>query len=125
MLGVPLVIVVLNNGGWEAIKDLQISLFGEEREIISGWKNLDGTPYFADITRFAQSLGCSAERVEDPEKLADAIERAFATPGPVIIEAMSAHELPWTEMHPTGWWDITVPAYHGEVRDDYVAQRGF
>ena len=74
---------------------------------------------------FAQSLGCSAERVEDPEKLADAIERAFATPGPVIIEAMSAHELPWTEMHPTGWWDITVPAYHGEVRDDYVAQRGF
>ena len=35
---------------------------------------------------------------------------------------MSATELPWTEMHPTGWWDITVPAYLGETRDDYVEQ---
>jgi acetolactate synthase-1/2/3 large subunit len=43
----------------------------------------------------------------------------------VVIEAMSAHELPWTEMHPTGWWDITVPAYHGQTRDEYVQGRGF
>jgi acetolactate synthase-1/2/3 large subunit len=39
-------------------------------------------PYFADVTNFAQSLGCRAERVEDPDKLADAVERAFATPDP-------------------------------------------
>jgi acetolactate synthase-1/2/3 large subunit len=43
----------------------------------------------------------------------------------VVLEVMSAHELPWTEMHPTGWWDITVPAYHGESRDEYVDKRGF
>ena len=30
MLGLPLVVVVLNNGGWEAIKDLQINLFGAD-----------------------------------------------------------------------------------------------
>jgi acetolactate synthase-1/2/3 large subunit len=125
MLGVPLVIVVLNNGGWEAIKDLQLTLFGSDREIITGWKTPDGQPYFADVTNFARSLGCTAERVEDPEKLADAIERGFATEGPVIIEAMSARELPWSEMHPTGWWDITVPAYLGDGRRDYVTKRGF
>ena len=56
MLGVPLVIVVLNNGGWEAIKDLQLTLFGSDREIITGWKTPDGQPYFADVTNFARSL---------------------------------------------------------------------
>jgi acetolactate synthase-1/2/3 large subunit len=125
MNAVPVVIVVLNNGGWEAIKDLQINLFGAEREIVSGWTTPDGKPYFANIADFARSLGATAERVEDPDQLAAAVERGFATPGPVVIEAISARELPWTEMHPTGWWDITVPAYHGEVRDDYVAKRGF
>jgi acetolactate synthase-1/2/3 large subunit len=125
MLGLPLVVVVLNNGGWEAIKDLQINLFGPTRKATTNWTTPDGKPYFADITNFARSLGCTAERVEDPEKLADAVERAFATEGPVVLEVMSAHELPWTEMHPTGWWDITVPAYHGESRDEYVDKRGF
>jgi acetolactate synthase I/II/III large subunit len=125
MLGAPLVIVVLNNGGWEAIKDLQLTLFGSDREIITGWKTPDGQPYFADVTNFARSLGCTAERVENPEKLADAVERGFATEGPVVIEAMSARELPWSEMHPTGWWDITVPTYLGDGRRDYVTQRGF
>jgi acetolactate synthase-1/2/3 large subunit len=125
MQAVPVVIVVLNNGGWEAIKDLQINLFGAEREIVSGWTTPDGKPYFANIADFARSLGATAERIEDPDQLAAAVERGFATPGPVVIEAISARELPWTEMHPTGWWDITVPAYHGQVRDDYVAKRGF
>ncbi|MFF1360725.1 thiamine pyrophosphate-dependent enzyme, partial [Streptomyces sp. NPDC058297] len=94
-------------------------------QIVSGWTTKDGKPYFVNITEFALSLGCAAERVEDPSQLEGAVRRAFNTNGPVVIEAMSAHELPWTEMHPTGWWDITVPAYHGATRDEYVVQRGF
>ena len=125
MQNVPVTIVVLNNGGWEAIKDLQINLFGKEREIVSGWTTPDGKPYFANIAEFARSLGATAERIEDPAEVAAAVQRAIASPGPVVVEIISARELPWTEMHPTGWWDITVPAYHGEVRDDYVAKRGF
>jgi acetolactate synthase-1/2/3 large subunit len=125
MLNVPLVVVVLNNGGWEAIKDLQINLFGEDRQIITGFTTPKGEPYFANIAEFARSLGCTAERLEDPTKLTDAITRGFAAEGPVVIEVMSARTLPWTEMHPTGWWDLTVPAYHGETRDYYVQKRGF
>ena len=125
MLGVPLVVVVLNNGGWEAIKDLQINLFGADRKAITEWTTPKGEPYFANLTEFARSLGCTAERIENPAELADAVTRAIGTPGPVVLEAMSAHELPWSEMHPTGWWDITVPAYLQSTRADYVAQRGF
>jgi acetolactate synthase-1/2/3 large subunit len=125
MLGVPLVVVVLNNGGWEAIKDLQTNLFGPNRNITTKWTTPKGEPYFANITEFAKSLGCDAERVEDPAALADAVSRAVEASGPYVIEVMSAHELPWTQMHPTGWWDITIPAYHGKTRDEYVSQRGF
>jgi acetolactate synthase-1/2/3 large subunit len=42
-----------------------------------------------------------------------------------VIEAISARELPWSAMHPTGWWDITIPAYLGDTRADYVSKRGF
>jgi acetolactate synthase I/II/III large subunit len=38
---------------------------------------------------------------------------------------MSCREIPYSLMHPTGWWDITVPAYLGARRDDYVDARGF
>jgi acetolactate synthase I/II/III large subunit len=116
---------VFNNGGWEAIKNLQRNLYGPEREIITGFRSSDGTPYFANVADFARSLGCKAERVEDPADIGGAITRAFAADGPVVIEAMTAYELPWSGMHVTGWWDITVPAYHGHTREDYIAKRGF
>lgn len=125
MLKLPLVVVVLNNGGWEAIKDLQISLFGEERTLITDFRTIDGDKYVAQIADTARSLGCSAERIEDPAELGNAIRRGLTADGPVLIEAISARELPWSAMHPTGWWDITVPAYLGRQRDEYVAQRGF
>jgi acetolactate synthase-1/2/3 large subunit len=125
MLNLPLVVVVLNNGGWEAIKDLQINLFGEDRTLITDFRTSDGGKYFAEIADTARSLGCGAERVEDPAELAHAVCRGLQADGPVLIEAISARELPWSLMHPTGWWDITVPAYLGEQRAEYVANRGF
>jgi acetolactate synthase I/II/III large subunit len=125
MLDLPLVVVVLNNGGWEAIKDLQINLFGDGRTVSTDWRR-KGEPYFAKIADLARSLGCEAERIEDPDELGAAVRRAIASrSGPIVLEAMSARELPWSEMHPTGWWDITVPAYLSGRREEYVEKRGF
>ena len=67
MLDLPLVVVVLNNGGWEAIKDLQINLFGDGRTVSTDWQR-KGEPYFANIADLARSLGCEAERIEDPDR---------------------------------------------------------
>jgi acetolactate synthase-1/2/3 large subunit len=125
MLGLPTVVLVFNNGGWGAIANLQHNLFGPEREINTKWHRPSGERYFPNVAEVAKALGSYAERVEDPADLGAALERAFATEGPAVIEAMSEPELPWSGVHAAGEWDITVPAYLSEHRDEYVAKRGF
>ena len=125
MLGVPAIFLIINNGGWGAIRNLQLNMFGEDREIITGFHTPDGEPYAARIADFAHSLGAAAERVEDPGQIGAAVRRALDSGRPYVIEAICAIERPWSNMHPTGWWDITVPAYLGDSRAQYVSKRGF
>jgi len=125
MIGAPVIFLVINNGGWGAIRNLQLNMFGEDREIITHFKTPDGNAFSARIADTAKSLGCEGERVEDPREIGAAVQRAVASGKPYVIEAICAIERPWSKMHPTGWWDITVPAYLGDLRADYQKQRGF
>jgi acetolactate synthase-1/2/3 large subunit len=125
MIGAPVIFLVINNGGWGAIRNLQLNMFGEDREIITHFKTPDGNPYSARIADMARSLGCESERVEDPRAIGAAVQRAMASGKPYVIEAICAIERPWSKMHPTGWWDITVPAYLGDLRAEYQKHRGF
>ena len=125
MLGTPVIFLVINNGGWGAIRNLQLNMFGEDREIITNFTTPDGKKWMADIAGVAKSLGCESERVTDPAEVGPAIERALASGRPYVIDAICAIERPYSNMHVTGWWDITVPAYLGELRDKYVKGRGF
>jgi acetolactate synthase-1/2/3 large subunit len=125
MLGVPVVFLVVNNGGWEAIKNLQLNLYGADREIISGFRHKSGEPYQADLTTFAKSLGVDAVRVETPRELEEALRRAFSDGKPLVIEALTAREYPGSGQHPDGWWDITVPEYLTAARAKYIENRGF
>ena len=67
--GARVVFVVANNAGWNIERNDQRLAFDER---IVGTE-LKGCDYAA----FAQSLGVHGERVEDPEKLPEALERAF------------------------------------------------
>jgi acetolactate synthase-1/2/3 large subunit len=125
MMGLPTVVLVFNNGGWGAIANLQHNLFGDDREINTKFRRPSGERYFADVAGVARALGCYAERVEDPAELGRALERALAAEGPAVIEAMTEAELPWSNIHAVGQWDITVPGYLGDARERYVGQRGF
>lgn len=125
MLGTAVVFLVINNGGWGAIRNLQLNMFGEDRDIITEFKTPDGSKWMADAAGVAKSLGCLGERVTKPEDIGPAIERALASGKPYVIDAICAIERPYSNMHVTGWWDITVPAYLGELRAKYVKGRGF
>jgi acetolactate synthase-1/2/3 large subunit len=125
MMGIPAVFLIINNGGWGAIRNLQLNMFGEDREIITGFKTPDGSPWSAHIANFAKSLGAEGERVEDPRQIGAALQRAIQSGKPYVVEAICSIERPYSNMHPTGWWDITVPAYLGDLRNKYVEGRGF
>ncbi len=120
---IPAVFLVLNNFGWECIKNLQVQQFGPDRVIATNFKKHDGTPFSADLARVSQGFGCHAERVEHPAELAPALERAFASGRPAVVEALCSRELPGSGLTATGWWDVTVPAYHEEKRRTYEEAR--
>jgi acetolactate synthase-1/2/3 large subunit len=124
MMGLPTVILVFNNGGWGAIANLQENLYGPGRELNTKFRLPSGERYFPRVADMATALGCHAERVENPADLGPALERAFRAGGPAVVEAMSEPELPWSGIHATGEWDITVPAYL-QTREQYVNSRGF
>ncbi len=47
-----------------------------------------------DFAAIARGAGIHGERVEDSEGIADALRRAFAHPGPAVIDVVTAkHEL--------------------------------
>ncbi len=125
MMGIPAVFLILNNGGWCGIRNLQLNLFGEDRELITNFKTPDGASWMANCTGFAKSLGAAGERVEDPAEIGNALKRALASGQPYVVEVICSLERPWSNMHMTGWWDITVPANRGEYRERYEKKRGF
>src|SRR5579872_418569 len=120
---IPAVFLVMNNFGWECIKNLQIQQFGQDRVIATNFRKRDGTPFSADLTRIAEGFGCAAERVEHPAQLGGALQRALSADRPAVIEAMCSRQLPESGLTATGWWDVTVPEYHREKRAQYEAAR--
>jgi len=119
---VPVVMCVLNNMGWQSIRDLQISAFGRERVLATEFtrEGQPYTPHFADIGR---AFGCHSQRIESAEEVAPALGRAFASGRPSVIEVMVNREYPYSGGLVTGWWDVPVPAYLKERRERYERER--
>jgi acetolactate synthase-1/2/3 large subunit len=79
-LGSDVVIVVVDNQASGYVKALQHALF-EDR-----FQSVDCVP--VDYAAVAAEFGLHAERVEDPALLGGAFERAFATPGPALVDVV-------------------------------------
>lgn len=75
--GARAVFLILDNGEYAAVRRL-----GEA----AGGSKLPGTKLGGiDFVALARSMGCAAERVEDPAALADAVTAALAAPGPTLL----------------------------------------
>jgi acetolactate synthase-1/2/3 large subunit len=120
-LGLSIVYLVLNNYGWQSINNLQKATFG--RELITRFRTPDGRDYSPDFTRLAEAYGCQGERVESPDGIIPALERAFAADRPAIVEVMCATEGPLAQLSKVGWWDVPIPAYMEEKRKQYERER--
>jgi acetolactate synthase-1/2/3 large subunit len=120
---VPVVITVLNNFGWQSIRDLQISAFGAERALATEFLR-EGEPYSPNFYEIGRAFGCHAERIQSAEEVGPALARAFRSGRPSLIEVMVNREHPYSGGLVTGWWDVPVPTYLEERRATYERERG-
>lgn len=116
---IPVVVLLLNNSGWMAIKDLQADVFGQEHMFGNDFMRGEDL-YSPDFARIAESFGIYGERVERIGEVEGAIQRALRTKAPALIEITVHREYPESGGEAFGWWDMPVPAYMKEKRTAFL-----
>jgi pyruvate dehydrogenase (quinone)/pyruvate oxidase len=76
----PLKIVVYDNSGWGLVH-LEMEAAGLRAARGTGFPNVD-------FAAFARACGATGFSVADPKQCGGVLEQAFATPGPVVVEAV-------------------------------------
>jgi 3D-(3,5/4)-trihydroxycyclohexane-1,2-dione acylhydrolase (decyclizing) len=109
--GQKLIIVVVDNGGFQCIRGLQASCgspaFGNElRSRSQATGRLDGDYAVLDFAKNAESLGATAFRATTAAELREALERAKQEPRTTVIHARVDRDarVPGYE----SWWDVPV-----------------
>jgi acetolactate synthase-1/2/3 large subunit len=117
---IPVVLVVANNAGWIALRDLQAAAYGPERTVAAEF--LKGQePVTPDLASLARGFGCYSEWITSPEEVRPALERAFAARRPAVIEVMVERDDAPSGGQDFCRCDIPVPAYLVERRARYEA----
>jgi acetolactate synthase-1/2/3 large subunit len=119
---IPVVAVVMNNQGWQAIRDLQIIAYGEEAPYAVMFEKDDqpATPHIADAAR---AFGAHAVRITRPDEVAPALKTALALQRPAVIEVMVDMTMGTSGGLAPGWWDVPVPGYYEKRRAVYDQER--
>lgn len=119
---IPAVAVVVNNQGWQAIRDLQWIAFGEETDYATMFERSGEavTPHIADAAR---AFGAHAVRVTKPEELAPALREALAMGKPAVVEVMIDMQAGTSGGQAPGWWDVPIPGYYEDRRKTYERER--
>ena len=79
----PITYVIANNGGYRIIKQRLRSFHGNDHYI-----GMDFADPVIDFAALARSMGMAAEKLEDPAAVPAALQRAFSTPGPKLLDVV-------------------------------------
>lgn len=85
-LNLPIVLIVMNNGGYASIRNTQRNYF-ESRFLGTG---PEGGLIIPDFVALADAIGLPAMRIERAEELASGLREALTQPGPFICEVRLA-----------------------------------
>src|SRR5438093_2138618 len=72
----PIVYVIFNNMGWQSIKNLQQNAYGKDRVMITEFLKHD-QPYSPNFAEVANAFGAHGERIERPDQIEGAFNRAL------------------------------------------------
>ncbi len=119
---IPVVAVVLNNQGWQAIRDLQRIAFAEEAEYATMFEQGD-RPITPHIANAAAAFGAYAVRVTRPDEIGPALRDALAAKRPAVIEVMVDMGFGTSGGLAPGWWDVPIPEYFRAQHEAYLQAR--
>jgi acetolactate synthase-1/2/3 large subunit len=77
----PIKTVIINNGGHGMVRQWQDVIYGGRFQSI----DLSASP---DFVKLAEAYGAVGIRASKPNEVVPALEKAFATPGPVVVDVM-------------------------------------
>lgn len=116
---IPVIIVLADNNGWMAIKDLQIDVLGKDCAFGNDFTTTSGEVYSPDFYKIAQGFGIDAYKATDDGQIRKAIKEAIKNNRPALITIPVSREYPYTGGKAYGWWDVPIPAYMEEKRKVY------
>jgi acetolactate synthase-1/2/3 large subunit len=119
----PIVYVIMNNCGWQSIRNLQMGDYGEDRVINTVFEDGSGEPYSPNFADVARAFGIESWRTEKPSDVGPFVQKALETGKPCLVELLTARELPLGGLSKYGWWDMPVPEYLKERRKEYEEAR--
>jgi acetolactate synthase-1/2/3 large subunit len=111
--GIPVLNCVLNNSGYLSIRDMQASIFGQDRTIATESTLPDGTPYSPDLAALAQSFGAYGARVDDTDALAEAVRAALSSGRPAVLDIRVATAYPDSGNELGAWAEFPQPSLVG------------
>ena len=117
--GLDVIYVVVDNAGWQSIRDLQLDAYGEEHGFAAEFRTPAGVPITPDLVTIARGFGVQSEEATDERSLKAALGRALASGGPTVIVVPVRREYPESAGPVSGWWDVPVPASLTERRGAY------
>ena len=79
----PITYVIANNGGYRIIKQRLLSFHGNNHFI-----GMDFANPAIDFAALARAMGMPAETIAEPEAVPAALQHAFATPGPKLLDVV-------------------------------------
>ena len=119
---IPVVVIMANNSGWMAIKDLQTDVLGPDAAFGNDFMR-DGAVYSPNFAAMAQAFGIAAYNESTPDGIANAVTQALASGKPAFISVEVSRDYPDTGGKAFGWWDVPIPAYMEEKRGTYERER--
>jgi acetolactate synthase-1/2/3 large subunit len=90
--GIKVIWIILNNYGYCSVKNIQNAYFKE----VFGTENRieqTGELYNPNFSQIAQAYGAEGERVEEPKEIRPALERAFKSEKPYVLDVVISREL--------------------------------
>ena len=115
---IPVIVIMANNAGWMAIKDLQIDAYGKEAAFGNDFMK-EGKEYSPDFAKIAEAFHIDSYDIREIGQLEKAVKSAIAKNKPAFINVEVSRQYPLTGGKAFGWWDVPVPTYDEDRRKAY------